>query len=91
MGQVAAALAAGNAVIAKPAEQTPLIAAEAARLLIEAGVPETVLHYAPGDGTIGAALTAHPTMAGVAFTGSTETARKNQSKRWQIAMGQSFP
>ncbi len=80
MGQVTAALAAGNAVIAKPAEQTPLIAAEAIRLLIDAGVPEAILHIAPGDGTVGAALTAHPSVAGVAFTGSTDTARKiNQS------------
>ena len=76
MGQVTAALAAGNAVIAKPAEQTPLIASEAVRLLLNAGVPETVLQFAPGDGAIGGALTAHPGVAGVAFTGSTDTARK---------------
>jgi RHH-type proline utilization regulon transcriptional repressor/proline dehydrogenase/delta 1-pyrroline-5-carboxylate dehydrogenase len=66
---------AGNAVMAKPAEQTPLIAAEAIRLLHEAGVPAAALHLVPGDGKIGAALTAHPGIAGVVFTGSTEVAR----------------
>jgi RHH-type proline utilization regulon transcriptional repressor/proline dehydrogenase/delta 1-pyrroline-5-carboxylate dehydrogenase len=75
LGQVAAALAAGNSVVAKPAEQTPLIAAEAIRLLHEAGVPKTALHVMPGDGAVGAALTADPHVAGVAFTGSTEVAR----------------
>ena len=74
-GQCAAALAAGNAVIAKPAEQTPLTAALAVRLCHEAGIPDDVLQLAPGDGTVGAALTADPRLAGVAFTGSTETAR----------------
>jgi RHH-type proline utilization regulon transcriptional repressor/proline dehydrogenase/delta 1-pyrroline-5-carboxylate dehydrogenase len=74
-GQVTAALMAGNAVVAKPAEQTPLIAAEAVRLLHEAGVPTSALHLMPGDGHIGAALTAHPDVAGVVFTGSTEVAR----------------
>ena len=75
-GQVSAALAAGNAVIAKPAEQTPLIAYRAVQLLHEAGVPPDVLHLLPGDGpTIGGALLADPNIAGVAFTGSTETAR----------------
>jgi RHH-type proline utilization regulon transcriptional repressor/proline dehydrogenase/delta 1-pyrroline-5-carboxylate dehydrogenase len=76
IGQVAAALAAGNAVIAKPAEQTPLIAAEAVALLHRAGVPPEVLHIIPGGGeTVGAALAQHPLVAGVAFTGSTEVAR----------------
>ena len=75
-GQVTAALVAGNAVVAKPAEQTPLIAAEAVRLLHEAGVPVSVLHLLPGDGQIGAALVAHPDLAGVVFTGSTEVARQ---------------
>lgn len=81
MGQVAAALAAGNAVIAKPAEQTPLIAARAVELLLEAGVPGDVIHLLPGDGaTVGAALVADRRVAGVAFTGSTDTARAiNQS------------
>ena len=74
-GQVAAALAAGNAVIAKPAEQTPLIAFETVKLMHEAGVPTDVLLYLPGAGDVGAALTAHPRISGVAFTGSTETAR----------------
>jgi RHH-type proline utilization regulon transcriptional repressor/proline dehydrogenase/delta 1-pyrroline-5-carboxylate dehydrogenase len=75
LGQVAAALAAGNAVIAKPAEQTTLIAYAATRLLHEAGVPADVLQFLPGDGaTVGAALTKDPRVAGVCFTGSTETA-----------------
>jgi RHH-type proline utilization regulon transcriptional repressor/proline dehydrogenase/delta 1-pyrroline-5-carboxylate dehydrogenase len=75
-GQVAAALAAGNAVVAKPAEQTPLVAAQAVRLLLQAGVPPEALHFLPGDGGIvGARLAADPRTAGVAFTGSTETAR----------------
>ena len=75
-GQVAAALAAGNAVVAKPAEQTPLIAARAVRLLHEAGVPGDVLHLLPGAGVeIGAALTADSRIAGVAFTGGTDTAQ----------------
>ncbi|MGH6711951.1 MAG: bifunctional proline dehydrogenase/L-glutamate gamma-semialdehyde dehydrogenase PutA [Bradyrhizobium sp.] len=75
LGQVTAALMAGNAVVAKPAEQTPLIAAEAVRLLHEAGVPATALHQVQGDGRIGAALVAHADIAGVVFTGSTEVAR----------------
>jgi RHH-type proline utilization regulon transcriptional repressor/proline dehydrogenase/delta 1-pyrroline-5-carboxylate dehydrogenase len=74
-GQLAAALAAGNTVVAKPAEQTPLIAAEAVRLFREAGLPRDVLKLALGDGEIGAALVADPRIAGVAFTGSTEVAR----------------
>jgi RHH-type proline utilization regulon transcriptional repressor/proline dehydrogenase/delta 1-pyrroline-5-carboxylate dehydrogenase len=75
IGPVAAALAAGNAAIAKPAEQTPLIAALAVRLMHEAGIPEEVVQLAPGEGKTGAALTGHPLIAGVAFTGSTDTAR----------------
>jgi RHH-type proline utilization regulon transcriptional repressor/proline dehydrogenase/delta 1-pyrroline-5-carboxylate dehydrogenase len=75
-GQVTAALVAGNAVIAKPAEQSPLIAAEAVRLLHRAGVPPEVLHLLPGDGArVGGRLTADPRVTGVCFTGSTETAR----------------
>jgi RHH-type proline utilization regulon transcriptional repressor/proline dehydrogenase/delta 1-pyrroline-5-carboxylate dehydrogenase len=75
LGQVSAALAAGNSVIAKPAEQTSLIGHEAVKLLHEAGVPRDVLQYLPGDGaTVGAALTRDPRVAGVAFTGSTDTA-----------------
>jgi len=75
IGQAAAALAAGNAVIAKPAPQTPLIAALAVRLCHEAGVPAEVLHLAPGGGEVGALLTSDPRIAGVAFTGSTATAQ----------------
>ncbi|HWX85032.1 MAG TPA: L-glutamate gamma-semialdehyde dehydrogenase, partial [Xanthobacteraceae bacterium] len=75
LGQVTAALMAGNSVVAKPAEQTPLIAAEAVRLLHEAGIPVAALHLLQGDGAIGAALAAHGDIAGVVFTGSTEVAR----------------
>ncbi len=76
MGQVAAALAAGNSVIAKPAEQTNLIGYAAVKLMHEAGIPEAVLQFLPGDGaTVGAALTKDPRVAGVAFTGSNDTAR----------------
>jgi RHH-type proline utilization regulon transcriptional repressor/proline dehydrogenase/delta 1-pyrroline-5-carboxylate dehydrogenase len=75
-GQVAAALAAGNAVIAKPAEQTPLTAAHATGLLLQAGVPPEVLQFVPGDGAeVGGALTRDPRLAGIVFTGSTDTAR----------------
>ncbi len=74
-GQVAAALAAGNAVAAKPAEQTPLVAARAVALLHEAGVPGDVLRLVLGDGAQGAALVADPRVAGVAFTGGTDTAQ----------------
>jgi len=76
IGQIAAALMAGNSVVAKPAEQTPLIAAEAVRLLHEARVPRTALHLVQGAGEIGARLVAHPHAAGVVFTGSTEVARR---------------
>ncbi len=76
LGQVGAALASGNSVVAKPAEQTPLIAFEAVRILHEAGVPPTALHLVPGDGAIGARLVSHAATAGIAFTGSTETARR---------------
>ncbi|MHA1569895.1 MAG: bifunctional proline dehydrogenase/L-glutamate gamma-semialdehyde dehydrogenase PutA, partial [Alphaproteobacteria bacterium] len=76
MGQVAGALAAGNAVVAKPAEQTPLTAALAVGILHEAGVPGDALALLPGGGeSVGARLVADPRVAGVAFTGSTETAR----------------
>ncbi|HEY0849543.1 MAG TPA: bifunctional proline dehydrogenase/L-glutamate gamma-semialdehyde dehydrogenase PutA [Bradyrhizobium sp.] len=74
-GQVTAALMAGNAVVAKPAEQTPRIAAEAVKVLHEAGVPASALHLVQGDGKVGAALVVHPAIAGVVFTGSTEVAR----------------
>ena len=75
-GQIAAALAAGNAVAAKPAEETPLVAAAAVRLLHRAGIPADILHLLPGSGeAVGAPLVADPRIAGVAFTGSTETAQ----------------
>ncbi|MEO5774267.1 MAG: bifunctional proline dehydrogenase/L-glutamate gamma-semialdehyde dehydrogenase PutA [Sphingomicrobium sp.] len=74
-GLVAAPLAAGNAVVAKPAEQTPLIAGLAIGLMHEAGIPQAVVQLAPGDGKVGAYLVAHPHVSGVAFTGSTDTAR----------------
>ena len=79
-GQVAAALAAGNPVLAKPAEQTPLIAAQAVAILHEAGIPASALQLAPGDGRVGAALVGSPETAGVMFTGSTEVARLIQSQ-----------
>jgi RHH-type transcriptional regulator, proline utilization regulon repressor / proline dehydrogenase / delta 1-pyrroline-5-carboxylate dehydrogenase len=75
VGQIAAALAAGNGVIAKPAEQTPLIAFFAVKILLEAGVPADVLALLPGDGaTAGAALVRDERVNGVVFTGSTATA-----------------
>ena len=75
VGQVSAALAAGNTVLAKPAEQTSLIGYLATQLLHEAGIPKDVLQFVPGDGpTVGAALTRDPRIAGVVFTGATETA-----------------
>ena len=73
-GQIAAALAAGNAVLAKPAEQTPLIAALAVDLLHRAGVPATALQLLPGDGAVGAAISRDARVNGIAFTGSTATA-----------------
>ncbi len=75
-GQVSAALAAGNTVLAKPAEQTPAIAAYAVRLLHQAGIPRQALQFLPGDGaSVGARLSEDPRIDGVAFTGSMETAR----------------
>jgi RHH-type proline utilization regulon transcriptional repressor/proline dehydrogenase/delta 1-pyrroline-5-carboxylate dehydrogenase len=76
LGQVAGALAAGNTVVAKPAEQTPLVAYEAVKLLHAAGVPATAVHLVPGDGPVGAMLVGDRRVAGVAFTGSTEVARR---------------
>ncbi|ASM72885.1 MULTISPECIES: bifunctional proline dehydrogenase/L-glutamate gamma-semialdehyde dehydrogenase PutA [Roseobacteraceae] len=84
-GQVAAALAAGNAVLAKPAEQTPLIAHLAVTLMHEAGVPAHALQLLPGGGDIGAALTSDARVGGVAFTGSTATALKIRSNLAQHA------
>ncbi len=74
-GQIAGALAAGNTVLAKPAEQTPLIASEAVKLYHAAGLPVEALHLMTGAGDVGAKLTADPRCAGVAFTGSTEVGR----------------
>ena len=76
LGQVSAALVTGNAVLAKPAGETPLIGFEAVRLLHRAGVPEEVLHFLPGGPEIGAEIVAQVEIAGVVFTGSTVTARK---------------
>jgi RHH-type transcriptional regulator, proline utilization regulon repressor / proline dehydrogenase / delta 1-pyrroline-5-carboxylate dehydrogenase len=75
LGQVTAALVAGNAVVAKPAEQTPLVAARAIALLHEAGIPATTLQLVLGDGKVGASLVADPRVGGVVFTGSTEVGR----------------
>lgn len=75
LGQIAAALVAGNAVIAKPAPQTPLIAFEAIKLFHQAGIPLDALCFLPGNGDVGAAIAAHPLLGGVAFTGSTRTAQ----------------
>lgn len=80
VGQIAAALAAGNAVLAKPAEQTPLIAAEAVRLLWQAGVPRGALQLLPGPGeSLGARLVADARVMGVLFTGSTAVAHALQA------------
>ncbi|WCR53483.1 MAG: Bifunctional protein PutA [Wolbachia endosymbiont of Ctenocephalides orientis wCori] len=76
IGQVSAALAAGNTVLAKPAEQTPIIAYETVKILHEAGIPKNVLHLIPGDGrNLGKTLIPDNRVAGVAFTGSTQTAQ----------------
>ncbi len=86
VGQVSAALAAGNAVLAKPAEQTPATAALAVRLLHQAGVPQAVLQLLPGTGeAIGAALVANRQIDGVMFTGSTEVAARIQARLLQRA------
>jgi RHH-type proline utilization regulon transcriptional repressor/proline dehydrogenase/delta 1-pyrroline-5-carboxylate dehydrogenase len=79
-GQVCAALVAGNPVLAKPAEETPLIATAAVDTLFDAGVPRTALQLLPGDGRIGAALVAASQTCGVMFTGSTEVARLIQQQ-----------
>ena len=75
IGPAAAALASGNTVVAKPAEQTPLIAALAVRLCHEAGIPEEAFQLLPGAGDVGEFITSDPRIAGVAFTGSTQTAQ----------------
>ena len=76
LGQIAAALVAGNTAIAKPAEETPLVAFEAVRLMHEAGIPVNALQLITGDGSIGEALVRHRLTAGVVFTGGTDTARR---------------
>jgi RHH-type transcriptional regulator, proline utilization regulon repressor / proline dehydrogenase / delta 1-pyrroline-5-carboxylate dehydrogenase len=75
IGQIAAALVTGNTVVAKPAEQTPLVAAAAVSMLHEAGIAPDALQFVPGDGRVGARLVEHRDVAGVVFTGSTEVAR----------------
>ena len=93
-GQVAAALASGNCVLAKPAEQTPLVADVMVKILHEAGVPMEAVQLVPGTGeVVGAALVAHPQVAGVMFTGSTEVAHliaQTLSKRLS-RQGRSIP
>ncbi|WP_028864724.1 bifunctional proline dehydrogenase/L-glutamate gamma-semialdehyde dehydrogenase PutA [Psychromonas aquimarina] len=77
LGQVSAALVSGNTVLAKPAEQTSLIAVRAVELMLEAGIPAQAVHLLPGSGAdVGGPLTADPRIAGVVFTGSTETAQR---------------
>ena len=76
LGQISAALVAGNTVLAKPAEQTSLIAARTVELMFEAGLPKDVIALLPGDGaTLGGVFCRDARVAGVAFTGSTDTAR----------------
>ncbi|MCW0236316.1 MAG: trifunctional transcriptional regulator/proline dehydrogenase/L-glutamate gamma-semialdehyde dehydrogenase [Ferrovibrio sp.] len=79
-GQVAAALAAGNAVLAKSAEETPLIAAQMVQILLEAGVPTGAVQLLPGDGRVGAELVADSRIRGVMFTGSTQVAQLIQKQ-----------
>ncbi len=77
-GQIAAALAAGNSVLAKPAEQTPLVASKAVEIMLQAGIPQEILHLICGGGSVGARLVSDSSVAGVAFTGSTATAKHIQ-------------
>ena len=90
-GQVVAALVAGNTVLAKPAEETPLIAAHAVAILHEAGVPRDVLQLVPGAGAIGAALVGAPETCGVVFTGSTEVAKLIQRQLSQRVLANGLP
>ena len=83
LGQVTAALAAGNTVVAKPAEQTPLIAAEAVRLLHQAGVPASALHLVPGDGKVGAALTADRARRGRRLHRLDRSRPRRSTGRWR--------
>ncbi len=91
IGQIAGALAAGNVVLAKPAEQTPLIAHAAVSMMLEAGLPPGVLQLLPGDGSVGAALVGHAQVRGVLFTGSTEVARLIQSELAERLDGDGLP
>ncbi|MEP5937215.1 MAG: bifunctional proline dehydrogenase/L-glutamate gamma-semialdehyde dehydrogenase PutA [Erythrobacter sp.] len=93
IGQVAAALVAGNCVLAKPAEETPLIAAQAVAILHETGVPKEALQLVPGAGQIGAALVAAPQVCGIMFTGSTEVAKliQRQLAKRTLADGSPIP
>ncbi|MCX2559889.1 bifunctional proline dehydrogenase/L-glutamate gamma-semialdehyde dehydrogenase PutA [Acetobacter farinalis] len=93
LGQIAAALAAGNVVLAKPAEETPLIAALAVRILHDAGVPAAALHLLPGEGDIGAALVGDNHVSGVMFTGSTVVAQmiNRQLETRRTRTGQPVP
>lgn len=87
IGQVTAALAAGNVVIAKPASQTPLVAYEAVRVLLEAGIPEQVLYFTPMKGQDFSQIFAHKHLEGVVFTGSTQTAWSIQNSLTQRRRG----
>lgn len=89
IGQVVAAVVAGNKVVAKPAAQTPLIAHAATRILLEAGVPKDALHLVVGDGDVGAALVGHRGVDGVCFTGSTPTAQRIAQTRAAIGRADS--
>lgn len=90
-GQIAAGLAAGNVVLAKPAEETPLVAHAAVQVLLEAGLPPGALQLLPGDGRVGAALVGDPRVRGVLFTGSTEVARLIQAQLAQRLDPQGMP
>jgi RHH-type transcriptional regulator, proline utilization regulon repressor / proline dehydrogenase / delta 1-pyrroline-5-carboxylate dehydrogenase len=90
-GQISAALVAGNPVLAKPAEETPLIASEGVKILHAAGVPHDVLQFVPGDGSVGAALVGAPETAGVMFTGSTEVAKLIQKQLAERVSAQGRP
>ena len=92
IGEVSAALAAGNTVLAKPAEQTALIAAAAVRLLHEAGIPRAALQLLPGNGeTVGAQLIGDPRVCGVIFTGSTEVAQLIHRLLAQRSLAEEIP
>lgn len=93
IGQIAAALAAGNTVIAKPAEESPLVGAAAVKILHQAGIPEDVLSLLPGEGDVGAALVADEHIKAILFTGSTYVAKliNQQVQRRRTKSGQPVP